>query len=1620
MKNLKKILALAIAFVMCFTMFAGALVFSDVPAGGDYSSAITLLSDLGVIAGKPDGSFGINDAITRADAVCLIARLMTGEQNPPKYNNAPVFTDVVPGSYYESSVGYCAALGITSGTGNGKFSPSKTITDGEFVAMLTRALGYDTPEHPLQWPMGNIVVAQQKGLLTNVNIEYASDALRGEDAQMLANALFADYDRWAAQQNLYQRADDQSRPTIAEIVFNLGRLAYDDAVALANGPVDFYSVAKKVYNTEKTDYERDLGGNFAVDCQAHSWVIAGVDAHAKENTYVAYAISDEDNKVVDPTNNEIRAGGDVWSYQTFTYTGDITPYIGYQVELWGDMDHPGKVMEVTAIRTIEGQEVYDYNASMDDGDDNDKLKFDDKTLVLKDSNAGMADLQLQKDNWQSDNYEKVNGIERVYKLRRGHKDTQVGESDLNIKDGDQFKLFDWDNDGDIDFVVRDTAKYAIVDDLTSKRIVLGAIDKKPYPVDKSEKTDENITKSLELDNADLVINADGVEKGDIVEITVDSRVYTKADEETVTITLTPVDPDVHKLTKVSTKGDLASYFDEERFHVANGGFWDLTEAKDAEDYDYDEQDLNRDFDLFLDRNGFIVYSRYSDGDRGKYMMVMETQDGGGNISMHHSPAIKALLENDKVATFDTIEKLKIFEANGTTPITGAYTASNYTFNDTHIVGRVFKYYTNSKGEITKLVAATSDATVSTGRYRTAVVAPDYTYNEKSMSLAGAGTRWNFEDAQAVFVVKANPLDGNGVALDPAETYIESYVADGRTHLKVDRANVIAVKANEIPDIAVGKTVEPRILDADDKADNYETWIDNVEAPVGTFNGKDYQAIIGYSNDNNDVKVAILGVDSFEGFGRNSVSLALLREVSSKRVDDDYVYTFTMAVDGKTEAEYSSEAVDDLNDVVSQYNAATGTKSSMGLGSKTELDQLLEDKGLAYAEVRFDGEIVDEVVLMDSADPFVKDGYSNGKIYTGEYFNVTRAVVGDKQPDKILQFNVGDITFANKEDLTAIERWNASAYFVGLTSDTEFYSIDQRPTIRDDFTPARYAGAPLLITNDFDDPATVEAMEGGAADIAKSIIYANNNDDDYSVVDVATEKTVNRAGMNTKDAVAVLYFEKYMGENFIGLTAPLTSGSDTIPAAGPTDGSRTSKHRLMSGDAPIPAGEIIPESVVIGYEGPVAELKSGSIKENAKDSVKSITVDTATNEIIVVFKSGAQLGKYLVEGTTKNYGEFDYTIKVLDEIPATITAEPDSATEALIEETEGTTDTAYDNVGGKRFVYDLVKADGSKPTADEIVASVTVSTSGGTATDGKASFDAFAYDPATGKFAARFKSGKPAANEVYTITLADQNGTAIRTIVVNNGSAPVAPPTTEVLDVELKIDSAAVISGQKNITVKVTDADTLKVLEILNTAGEAVKVTIGDSDEQTVTFNAAAGYGEFTVTATAPVVESAPKTIKFSTTVSKAVTAYGNKVYDLNVTSSATAVPITVDTSVYGFIFSANNSGSVNIYIGGLQDGTKVWMTKESVKKMMDAGILEVEIAVDGTPIELGTPEIKDSAIGGSMPNTAAEVKYRTTEVAAGKKVDVTLTYKGELSTFEKTNTVATTPGFDSGAWNPSM
>ena len=86
MKNLKKILALVLAFACAFTMFAGA-AFTDQADIKVENEVVDTLIELGVINGYTDGSFKPNDTVTRAEMAKMIYVLRTGNSDASAYNN---------------------------------------------------------------------------------------------------------------------------------------------------------------------------------------------------------------------------------------------------------------------------------------------------------------------------------------------------------------------------------------------------------------------------------------------------------------------------------------------------------------------------------------------------------------------------------------------------------------------------------------------------------------------------------------------------------------------------------------------------------------------------------------------------------------------------------------------------------------------------------------------------------------------------------------------------------------------------------------------------------------------------------------------------------------------------------------------------------------------------------------------------------------------------------------------------------------------------------------------------------------------------------------------------------------------------------------------------------------------------------------------------------------------------------------------------------------------------------------------------------------------------------------------------------------------------------------------
>ena len=64
------------------------------------------------------------------------------------FSDLPYFNDVASAAWYNQAVNFIAAREITSGTGNGRFSPDAKLTRGQFITLLMRAYGIEPDENP--------------------------------------------------------------------------------------------------------------------------------------------------------------------------------------------------------------------------------------------------------------------------------------------------------------------------------------------------------------------------------------------------------------------------------------------------------------------------------------------------------------------------------------------------------------------------------------------------------------------------------------------------------------------------------------------------------------------------------------------------------------------------------------------------------------------------------------------------------------------------------------------------------------------------------------------------------------------------------------------------------------------------------------------------------------------------------------------------------------------------------------------------------------------------------------------------------------------------------------------------------------------------------------------------------------------------------------------------------------------------------------------------------------------------------------------------------------------------------------------------------------------------------
>lgn len=92
------------------------------------------------IIGYPDGTVQPNGQITRAEATTIFFRLLTEESRSANLTKTNGYTDVAFDAWYNTAVSTMAKAGIVDGYPDGTFGPQRNITRAETATMINRVL----------------------------------------------------------------------------------------------------------------------------------------------------------------------------------------------------------------------------------------------------------------------------------------------------------------------------------------------------------------------------------------------------------------------------------------------------------------------------------------------------------------------------------------------------------------------------------------------------------------------------------------------------------------------------------------------------------------------------------------------------------------------------------------------------------------------------------------------------------------------------------------------------------------------------------------------------------------------------------------------------------------------------------------------------------------------------------------------------------------------------------------------------------------------------------------------------------------------------------------------------------------------------------------------------------------------------------------------------------------------------------------------------------------------------------------------------------------------------------------------------------------------------------------
>ena len=198
MRNLKRALSLALAAIMLIGMMvvsACAVSYNDLTDKDQIvnKDAVSMLVSLGIIEGKPDGSYAPTENVDRAQMAKMLSVIMNkGVDNSALYQSVNSGLTDITSNWAKGHINYCYTTGIIAGRGNGTFDPSATVTALEAAKMLLVAVGYDPKIEGFEgadWAINVSVRADEQGIFEGFTKDLSAPLNRDDAALLIYNAL---------------------------------------------------------------------------------------------------------------------------------------------------------------------------------------------------------------------------------------------------------------------------------------------------------------------------------------------------------------------------------------------------------------------------------------------------------------------------------------------------------------------------------------------------------------------------------------------------------------------------------------------------------------------------------------------------------------------------------------------------------------------------------------------------------------------------------------------------------------------------------------------------------------------------------------------------------------------------------------------------------------------------------------------------------------------------------------------------------------------------------------------------------------------------------------------------------------------------------------------------------------------------------------------------------------------------------------------------------------------------------------------------------------------------------------------------------------------------------------